>query len=84
MYSAVCSKPLGEGLLQALAENFALDYEFARPLALRPNDEQIGASPTQAILPLNAPAAVHDPLQKRLKQQLRAGSLVLESLDPML
>ena len=49
-----------------------------------PDDEQVGAHPAEAVLALDAAAAVHDALQERLQQQLRAGFPVLEPLDPVL
>ena len=51
---------------------------------LRPDDEQVGAAPAQAVLALDAAAAVHHALQERLQQELRAGLLVVEARDPVL
>ena len=38
----------------------------------------------QTILPLDAPAPVHHPLQERLQEKLRAGFLVVEPCNPVL
>ena len=71
-------------LPQTLVQHLVLHHESARRLALRPGDEQVGAPPSQAVLPLDASASVHHPLQERLQQQLRAGLKVVEALHPVL
>ncbi len=70
--------------VQALAENLALDHESLRPARDRPDDEEVGSAPSQTVLPFDSPAAVHDPLQERLQEKLRAGLEVVESRNPML
>ena len=50
----------------------------------RPYHQQIRTHPAQPILPLYPSAAIYDPLQKRLNQQLGSGFLVVEALDPVL
>ena len=54
-----------------------------RPAPLRPGDEQVGAPPAQAVLPLDAPAAIDDPLQERLQQELRPRFGVVEAGHPV-
>ena len=86
---------LAQRLFSAPVQQLALDHHRlqlrAGPAgrsrgspANRPDDQQIRAHPTQAVLPLDAAAAVDDALQKRLQQQLRAGLPVLEPLHPVL
>ena len=52
-----------------------------RPAATRSTGR---CGPPQPVLPLDAPAAVHDPLQERLQQQLRSRLLIQETLGPVL
>ena len=75
---------IADRALEALAANLAFDRDPARLAALRPDDEQVGASSSEAILPFHAPAAIDDPLQERLQQELRGGLLVVEPFDPKL
>ena len=66
-------------------QQLALDHEPALAAPLRPADQQIGPPAAQRGLPVEAAAAVHDPLQVRLQQQLRARLVVLvETLHPVL
>ena len=79
---------VGGGLLQALTnralhaspQDFALDNEPLGVSIGRPDDEQVGPAPSQPVLPFDASAAVDDPLQERLQQELRA--CLLRSADP--
>ena len=64
--------------------NLALDHVLAHALALRPFDQQVGPSAAQSVFALDPAAAVHDPLQERLQEQVRSGLLVVEPLDPAL
>jgi len=43
-----------------------------------PLDQQVGAATPQAVLPVDAPAAVEDALQEGLHQQLGSGLLIVE------
>ena len=52
-------------------QHLALDDHLLRPAGVpghRPHQQQIGATAAQAVLALDAPAAVDDALQKRLQQ----------------
>ena len=53
----------------ACMENLALDDEALRPATRRPDDEQVRPTASQAVLPLNAPAAIDNALEKGLQQQ---------------
>ena len=44
--------------------------------------QQVGASATEAIFTLNAPATIDNSLQKGLQQQLRTRFLIIEALQP--
>ena len=77
-------QPLRDGPLRILVQDLALDHELAGASALRPEDQQVHASPAQGVLALDAAAAVHDPLQVRLQKQLRPRLVVsLEALHPV-
>ena len=74
--------------LQAAVQHLALDHEpilcVRRRAAIPwPDDEQVGTAPAEAILPLDAAAAVHDALQEGLQQELGAGFRIVEARDPM-
>ena len=58
--------------LQGVAPKLAFDHEFANRRALGPENQQVRAPSSQAILPLHASTPVDDPLQERLQKQLRA------------
>ena len=47
----------------------------------QPYDEQVGAPSVCTALPLDAPASIHRPLQKRLQQQVRASLRDVEPLN---
>ena len=70
--------------------HFALDYELVDPgfrrrrAPARPDDEQVGAPAAEAVLPLDAPPAVHHALQERLQNELRARLRVVETAQPVL
>ena len=49
-----------------------------------PDDEQVRAAPAQTVLALDAPPAVHHPLQERLQEKLRTGLYVVEASQPVL
>ena len=82
-------QPFAYCALQAPVQHLALDHEPTRGVRCRatgsrPDDQQIGAPPPQAVLALDAPAAVHDSLQERLQQELRTRLGVVEARRPML
>ena len=71
-------------LLQAAAQDFEFDDELALAVVLRPQNDQVGAPAPQAVLALDAAAAVDDALQERLQEQLRPRFLEGEAARPVL
>ena len=81
---------VGGGLLQAGFDDFfqglPQDFQFDDfPLdaaRVGPLHVQVGAAPAQAVLPVNAPAAINDALKEGLHEQLGSRFVVLEALQP--
>ena len=84
MYSAVCSRP--DRMVRSSPRRRILHSITMRcsPSLARPCEQDVRASPAQAVLPHDPAASVGDALQKRLEQQLRPGLLAVEALQPVL
>ena len=70
--------------LEGTTQDLAFDHEPLLFIAVRPMNRQVGPESSEAMLALDAAASVHDPLQKRLQEQMRSGLLAVVAVHPRL
>ena len=78
-----------KGVFKALVLNLELDDDFLDGTVKAligggPGDEKIGAAAAKAVFAVDSPAAIDHPLEKSLKEELRAGFFVIKAFDPAL